>query len=55
MLASLEWAFVLARALRSTEPLHAAGRASQRAVREAIADARARRRARSERARAADR
>jgi hypothetical protein len=35
MLASLEGAFVLARALRSTEPLHAAGRHAAAAVREA--------------------
>jgi AcrR family transcriptional regulator len=37
MLASLEGAFVLARALRSTEPLNAAGRQAEAAVREAAA------------------
>jgi AcrR family transcriptional regulator len=47
MLASLEGAFVLARALRSTEPLHAAGRDAAAAVREAMASTRKRRTARS--------
>jgi AcrR family transcriptional regulator len=37
MLASLEGAFVLARALRSTEPLHAAGEDAAAAVRNALA------------------
>jgi hypothetical protein len=36
MLSSLEGAFVLARALRSTEPLHTAGAAATAAVREAM-------------------
>ncbi len=43
MLASLEGAFVLARALRSTEPVDVAGAAASAAVREAIAGRRARR------------
>jgi hypothetical protein len=46
MLASLEGAFVLARALRSTEPVELAGAAATDAVRDAVADQRARRRAR---------
>ncbi|HMH48234.1 MAG TPA: TetR/AcrR family transcriptional regulator [Solirubrobacteraceae bacterium] len=46
MLASLEGAFVLARALRSTEPVEVAGAAATDAVREAVAKRRARRRAR---------
>jgi AcrR family transcriptional regulator len=46
MLASLEGAFVLARALRSTEPVEVAGAAATDAVREAVAERRARRRAR---------
>jgi hypothetical protein len=37
MLASLEGAFVLARALRSTEPVEVAGVAATAAVREALA------------------
>lgn len=45
MLASLEGAFVLARALRSTEPVEVAGAAATDAVREAVAVRRARRRA----------
>jgi AcrR family transcriptional regulator len=47
MLASLEGAFVLARALRSTEPLDTAGAAATAAVREAVAAQRTRRRLRS--------
>jgi len=43
MLASLEGAFVLARALRSTEPVEVAGAAAVAAVREAVAAQRARR------------
>jgi AcrR family transcriptional regulator len=43
MLASLEGAFVLARAMRSTEPLQAAGRHSAAAVREAMTDVRSKR------------
>ena len=46
MIASLEGAFVLARALRSTEPVEVAGAAATASVREAIAKQRARRRAR---------
>jgi len=46
MLASLEGAFVLARALRSTEPLEIAGAATTASVREAVAAERRRRRAR---------
>jgi AcrR family transcriptional regulator len=46
MLASLEGAFVLSRALRSTEPLEIAGAAATASVREAVAAQRARRRAR---------
>ncbi len=42
MLASLEGAFVLARALRSTEPVLAAGRQSEQAVRDALAARRGR-------------
>ena len=42
MLASLEGAFVLSRALRSTEPLEVAGAASTASVREALAGRRAR-------------
>lgn len=38
MICSLEGAFVLARALRSTEPLHAAGRDAEEAVRTALAE-----------------
>jgi hypothetical protein len=45
MLASLEGAFVLARALRSTEPLAIAGTAATAAVREAMAAQRPGRRA----------
>jgi AcrR family transcriptional regulator len=44
LLCSLEGAFVLARALRSTEPLDVAGKAAAAAVREAKLKARARRR-----------
>jgi AcrR family transcriptional regulator len=44
MLASLEGAFVLARALRSTEPLEIAGAAATSSVREALAAQRAHRR-----------
>ncbi len=44
MLASLEGAFVLARALRSTEPVEVAGAAASAAVREALGGRRARRR-----------
>jgi AcrR family transcriptional regulator len=39
-LCALEGAFVLARALRSTEPLHAAGTSVTAALREALAEAR---------------
>ena len=46
MLASLEGAFVLARALRSTEPVEVAGATAAASMREAIAAQRARRRAR---------
>jgi AcrR family transcriptional regulator len=46
MLASLEGAFVLARALRSIEPLEVAGAAATASVREAVAAERTRRRAR---------
>jgi AcrR family transcriptional regulator len=46
MIASLEGAFVLGRALRSTEPVEVAGAASTQAVREAVATQRARKRAR---------
>jgi hypothetical protein len=46
MLASLEGAFVLARALRSTEPVEVAGAAAAASMREAIAAQRARPRAR---------
>jgi AcrR family transcriptional regulator len=46
MLASLEGAFVLARALRSTEPVEVAGATAAASMREAIATQRARRRAR---------
>jgi AcrR family transcriptional regulator len=46
MLASLEGAFVLARALRSTEPLQAAGAAAVDAVRQTLAAQRSRTRAR---------
>jgi AcrR family transcriptional regulator len=46
MIASLEGAFVLGRALRSTEPVEVAGAASTEAVREAVAAQRARKRAR---------
>ena len=46
MLASLEGAFVLARALRSTEPVHVAGATAVASMRDAIAAQRARRRAR---------
>ena len=47
MLTSLEGAFVLARALRSTEPLEVAGATASAAVRDAVGEQRARRRARS--------
>jgi AcrR family transcriptional regulator len=46
MIASLEGAFVLARALRSTEPVEVAGAAATSAVREALAQRQARRAAR---------
>jgi len=46
VLASLEGAFVLARALRSTEPVEVAGATAAASMREAIAAQRARRRAR---------
>ena len=46
MIASLEGAFVLARALRSTEPVEVAGAAATSAVRETIAAQRSRRRTR---------
>lgn len=46
MLASLEGAFVLARALRTTEPIEVAGATAAASMREAIAAQRARRRAR---------
>jgi hypothetical protein len=42
MLSALEGAFVLARALRSTEPLEAAGASAAEAVREALAGGSAR-------------
>jgi hypothetical protein len=45
MLTSLEGAFVLARALRSTEPVDVAGATTAASMREAIAAHRARRRA----------
>src|SRR5437763_10944726 len=51
ILASLEGAFVLARALRSTEPLEIAGAAATDAVRQALAARRSRRRARRVRSR----
>jgi hypothetical protein len=44
MLASLEGAFVLGRALRSTEPVEVAGATAATAVREAMASRRSRRR-----------
>jgi AcrR family transcriptional regulator len=47
LIAALEGAFVLARAMRSTEPLEAAGAAATREVRDAVAAQRKRRRARS--------
>jgi AcrR family transcriptional regulator len=47
MIAALEGAFVLARALRSTEPIEAAGASMTAEVREAVATQRKRRRARS--------
>jgi AcrR family transcriptional regulator len=46
MIASLEGAFVLARALRSTEPVEVAGAAATSAVREALAQRQSRRAAR---------
>ncbi|HTB69517.1 MAG TPA: TetR/AcrR family transcriptional regulator [Solirubrobacteraceae bacterium] len=46
MLCSLEGAFVLGRALRSTEPVEVAGAAAVNAVRETLATQRSRRRAR---------
>lgn len=46
MIAALEGAFVLARALRSTEPIEAAGASMTAEVREAVAAQRKRRRAR---------
>jgi AcrR family transcriptional regulator len=46
MIGSLEGAFVLARAMRSTEPLEVAGAAATREMREALAAQRARKRAR---------
>jgi AcrR family transcriptional regulator len=46
LLASLEGAFVLARAQRSTEPLRVAGAAASAAMREAVAAQRSRRRGR---------
>jgi AcrR family transcriptional regulator len=46
MLASLEGAFVLARALRSTEPIEVAAAAATTSIREALAVQRARRRSR---------
>jgi AcrR family transcriptional regulator len=51
MLCSLEGAFVLARALRSTEPVEVAGAAAMADVRAALAAAKARRREASGRAR----
>jgi AcrR family transcriptional regulator len=51
MLASLEGAFVLARALRSTEPVEVAGAAATAAVRDAMAAQRARRRSAAAKAR----
>jgi hypothetical protein len=45
MIASLEGAFVLSRALRSTEPIEVAGAAVSAEVREAMAKQRKRRRA----------
>ncbi len=47
ILSSLEGAFVLCRALRSTEPLQVAGVAAAAAMRDALAQHRARRRART--------
>ncbi|HWG08210.1 MAG TPA: TetR/AcrR family transcriptional regulator [Solirubrobacteraceae bacterium] len=47
MLASLEGAFVLSRALRSTEPIEIAGASATAAVRDALAAQRKRRRARA--------
>ncbi len=47
LIGALEGAFVLARALRSTEPLEAAGASMTAAVRDAVAAQRKRRRARS--------
>jgi AcrR family transcriptional regulator len=47
MIASLEGAFVLARALRSTEPIEVAGEAAAAEVRAAVTQRRERRRARS--------
>jgi AcrR family transcriptional regulator len=47
MLASLEGAFVLSRALRSTEPIEIAGASATAAVRDALASQRKRRRARA--------
>jgi AcrR family transcriptional regulator len=49
MLASLEGAFVLSRAMRSTEPLEIAGAACTAAVRDAVAAQRSARRARRKR------
>ena len=46
MIGSLEGAFVLARAMRSTEPLEVAGAAATREMREALAAQRARKRRR---------
>jgi hypothetical protein len=43
LIAALEGAFVLSRALRSTEPIEVAGAAATASVREAIAKQRARR------------
>src|SRR6185437_1365570 len=47
MLASLEGAFVISRALRSTEPIEIAGASATAAVRDALAAQRKRRRARA--------